>query len=65
MNNMIRLGISCMVAVIMAAGVCVISLQQAEAGVFKQPVQYSQEDKKPAEPVKAAPSEEEEDGCKC
>lgn len=64
MNTMIRWGVSCMVAVIMAAGVCVISLQQAEAGVFKQPVQYSQEEKKPAEPVKAAPIEE-EDGCKC
>lgn len=42
-----------------------VTVQQAQASVSKQSGQYSQEEKKPSEPGKAAPGEDEESGCKC
>lgn len=65
MNAIIRWGISFLVAIVMATGLCMVTVQQAQASVSKQSGQYSQEEKKPSEPGKAAPGEDEESGCKC
>lgn len=64
MNGMIRWAMAWVLVAVMTAGLCAASYSHAEAAMVKQPVPYSQEEKKP-EPDKKPASGEEDEGCKC
>lgn len=63
MRKMIRTSMAWMLAIVLVVTIGAVSLVQAQAGY--QPSGYYAEEKKPDDPGKSQPSEEDEGGCKC